>query len=119
MDRLMELHAQKKATAPPKQDEGPPRPPRREPPVPIGDVAAAYELDDRPATLICPQCGNERTGKVPRLWWYKAEEDGTTNPWWKIVCPGCDEVADAQKRDRDRPKGESEAPPLQLPMLDL
>ena len=79
-----------------------------------------FELDDRPATFVCPQCAAQWKGKVFKSWWAIAEKRGDKNPWWKAMCTSCyaDEVADkTRKQEAEKPKV-SEALELDLPNIE-
>jgi hypothetical protein len=83
---------------------------------PLAADVAVWELDDRPAVLICPQCAKERKGCVPKMWWVLAAKRGDTNPWWKTHCTSCAEALDAiEEEKKPKPPAVSEALELELP----
>ena len=104
MDRLMEQHAAAKA--------------RRtgNDPAPIKDLVNTWELDDRDAKLVCPQCGKARISKVPKSWWFLAEKRGEKNPFWRSPCDSCIELEGERKEKEKEATGVSEALELELPI---
>ena len=102
MDRLMEKHAAK-ASKPGEQ--------------PLKDLVDVWELDDRDAKLVCPQCGKARTAKVPKSWWLLAERRGEENPFWKSPCDSCLEAEEDSLKSLCKPQAQkvSEALELELP----
>lgn len=82
---------------------------------------SAYELDDRPAVLVCPKCADQRKGKVFKSWWIIAEKRGDKNPWWKSLCDMCAAAVEEKTRktrEAEKPKV-SEDLVLELPNTDV
>ena len=85
-------------------------------PKPMHDVANAWELEDREAKLVCPQCGKARIAKVPKSWWVLAEKRGDKTPFWRSPCECCIELEGDRKAKEEKGTEVSEALELKLPM---
>ena len=83
---------------------------------PMKDVANAWELDDREARLVCPQCGKARIAKVPKSWWVLAEKRGEKTPFWRSPCECCLVLEGDRKAKEEKVTEVSEALELELPM---
>ena len=105
MDQVMEQHAAKTEKYQAGKD-----------PKPMQDVANAWELDDREAKLVCPQCGKSRIAKVPKSWWVLAEKRGEKAPFWRSPCECCIELEGDRKAKEEKVTEVSEALELELPM---
>ena len=101
MDRLMEQHAAKV---------------NRGAPAPLKDLVDVWEIDDREARLVCPQCGKGRIAKVPKSWWALAERRGEKNPSGRSPCECCIELEGDRKAKEEKATEVSEALELELPM---
>lgn len=91
MEHLMKQHAAKKVAGASEAK-------------PMQDVANAWELDDRDAPLVCPQCRVTRIGKVPKAWWRLAESRGEDDPpCWKLLCDVCAEAEEEGAKAKKEP----------------
>ncbi|KKM21832.1 hypothetical protein LCGC14_1631470 [marine sediment metagenome] len=104
--QLMAAHAAKVRSQPKKQES------RGD----VADIVRDWDLDPRPARVVCPDCKKERSTLRPRGMWKAAERRGEKDPVWESPCEKCSREP---KRQAGPPAPEiSQAPELEFPTLE-